>query len=85
MNILDEIPYYTNENSQLFAWYSIYANQTLVEYNRFTTIRFNDIPKHNILDFGLYGMGFHLNTNLTNGIFTITVPQNTKMIIFSVY
>lgn len=77
MNTLDEIPYYTNENSQLFAWYSIYANQTLVEYNRFTTIRFNDIPKHNVLDFGLYGMGFHLNTNLTNGIFTIQTSNKS--------
>lgn len=78
LNLNEEIPYYTNSNIHLFAWYAFYKNNNLIkEYNRFTNIRFDDIPKDGIKDFGLYGLGIRLNTDLEFGNLSIDCNNTT--------
>lgn len=74
-HILDElygIPYYTNNSDQIFAWYTVYNDGCIIlEENKYSNVNFMDIPKTNIKHFGLYGCGFHLNTNFSNGTTSI--------------
>lgn len=77
----NEIPFYTNSNQQRLAWYAMYNNTFIKEFNHFVTVPFNSIPKNDVLEFGLYGTGYHFNTDLITGSLSI---ENTERQLFRI-
>ena len=79
------VPYYTNNNDQLFSWYTSYKDGAIInELNKYSNVNFNFIPKTDIDNFGLFGLGFHLNCDFNSGELSIYYNDNNKKILFSV-
>ena len=87
-HILDTVigmPLFTNNNDQLFSWYTVYNDGAIIrELNDYSNINFNDIPKTDILHFGLYGCGFVLDCNFINGEVGIYGKSTNKSLLFTV-
>ena len=85
LDIINGIPYYTNNTDQLFSWYSIYDDGVIItELNNYSSVDFNSIPKSDIKYFGLYGCGFHLNCNMNNGEVSIYQSYKENELCYSV-
>jgi hypothetical protein len=84
LDIIKDIPYYTNRTDRLFGWFSIYKDGNIIqELNRFSCIGYNEIPKDNISYFGLYGCGFHLISDFNTGSMYIYGKGSKKEFLFN--
>lgn len=74
---LDSIPLNTNSPEQLFGWFTIYDNHSIVyEHTKYAHIQYSSISKKDIYLFGMYGNGFRLVSNFSNGNMSIYWKNN---------
>lgn len=65
---LDSIPLNTNSIEQLFGWFIIYDNHSIVyEHTSYAHIQYSSISKNDINLFGLYGNDFKLVSSFSDG------------------
>ena len=65
---LDSIPINTNSSEQLFGWFTIYNNHSIVyEHTNYAHIQYSSISKKDIHLFGMYGNGFKLASDFSDG------------------
>lgn len=65
---LDSIPLSTNSSEQLFGWFTIYNNHSIVyEHTSYAHIQYSSISKNDINLFGMYGNEFKLVSNFSDG------------------
>lgn len=64
----DSIPLNTNSTEQLFGWFTIYNNHSIVyEHTSYAHIQYSSISKNDINLFGLYGNDFKLVSSFSDG------------------
>lgn len=68
LDLVQDIPYYTNISDKPFLWFIRYKNGMIVrEVDRYTYTSFTSVPKQDIQYFGLYGCGLHLYSSFSDG------------------
>lgn len=68
LDLVDDIPYYTHISKRPFLWFSKYnKGDTIREVDRYSSTSFDQIPKHGIRYFGLYGGGLHIISDFLDG------------------
>ena len=87
LDILKDIPYYTNRNDRLFGWFSVYNDGAIIqELNSFSYVDYTKIPKNKISYFGLYGCGFHLISDFNTGsMYIYGKGTNKEFLVSSVF
>lgn len=74
---LKSIPLYTNSSEQSYGWFIIYNNHSIVyEHTSYAHIQYSTISKSDINLFGLYGNGFKLVSNFSDGTMYIYWKDN---------
>ena len=83
LDINNGIPYFTNDSDQIFAWYAVYDDNVIIlEKSNFSSVSFNDIPKHSLKYFGLFGCGMHLTCNFYNKSLSVYSTYNENEFLY---